>query len=221
MVGGYHQGGLRAGLVVGFGVAVSALIGLGLAEAFDVGLLLRPDEHMNGGGAAAALGVGLLVADIVAPVPSSLVMLAHGAIFGVVPGAVLSLVGRTGNAVVGVLLGRGAGSILARRTGPRRRSGGDLLRRWGLAAVVVTRPVPVLAESTLTAAGAMGMPAPAVVGAAVLGAVPEAVLYALAGSAAATFRNAAAVFGAVLVLAAGAWVMGARLDAGRGAQAAE
>jgi len=195
-------------------VAALAIIGLGLAEALDVGLLLRPGDRMDGNGAA-ALGVGLLVVDIVAPVPSSLVMLAHGAIFGVLPGAALSLVGRTGNAVVGVLLGRGAGAALERRSGRRRRTGDDFVRRWGLAAVVVTRPVPVLAESTVVAAGAVGMSAPAIVAAAALGSLPEAVLYALAGAVAASFHNMAMLFGAVLVLAAAAWAVGAHLDPGK------
>ncbi len=40
---------------------------------------------MRASGVVAALvGVGLLVADVVLPVPSSVVMLAHGALFGVV-----------------------------------------------------------------------------------------------------------------------------------------
>ncbi len=43
--------GLRAGLLVGAGVAAVALFGLGLAEVFDVGLLLRPGERMDDRGA--------------------------------------------------------------------------------------------------------------------------------------------------------------------------
>ncbi len=46
---------------------------------------------MTGSGTAAGPGVGLLVADIVLPVPFSVVMVAHGALFGIVPGAALSL----------------------------------------------------------------------------------------------------------------------------------
>jgi uncharacterized membrane protein YdjX (TVP38/TMEM64 family) len=201
--------GLREGALVGLAVAVVALAGLALTEALDVGVLLDPRDAMVGGGGAAALGVGLLIADVVVPVPSSLVMLAHGALFGTVPGALLSLVGRTGNAVVGVMLGRGAASLLTRRAAPVT-PGEGLVRRWGLAAVAMTRPVPVLAESTLAAAGAIGLSAPAVVAAATVGALPEAVLYAHAGAAAATFGNAAIVFAAALVPAAVAWALGTR-----------
>lgn len=81
--------------------------------------------------------------------------------------------------------------------------------------MVLTRPVPVLAESTLVAASAMGLWPPAVVGAAVVGALPEAVLYAVAGDIAASYANGATVFVAVLVLAAGAWAVGARIETTR------
>jgi len=207
--------GARQALALGLGVAAVALIGLALAEALDVALLVDPVEAIEPIGLAAWVGVGLLVADIVLPVPSSVVMLAHGALFGVIPGAALSLLGRTGNAVVGVLIGRGAGNLLSRRSLRRSRDtgkGAELVGRWGLAAVVLTRPVPVLAESTLVAAAAMGLWPPAVVGAAVVGALPEAVLYAVAGNVAASYANGAIVFVAVIVLAAGAWVVGARIE---------
>lgn len=211
--------GPREALAIGLGVVVVAILGLALAEAFDVTLLVRPEDVIAPGGPAAWIGVGLLVVDIVLPVPSSVVMLAHGALFGIVPGAALSLLGRTGNAVVGVLLGRGAGGVLGRRavrrSGADHTRGAELVRRWGLAAVVLTRPIPVLAESTLVAAAAMGLPPAALVAAAVVGALPEAVLYAVAGDVAASYTNGAIVFVAVLVLAAAAWAVGDRLEARR------
>ncbi|MDP9419663.1 MAG: hypothetical protein M3P53_05890 [Actinomycetota bacterium] len=55
-------------------------------------MLVDPSGYMDASLAAAALGVGLLVADIVLPVPSSVVMVAHGALFGLRLGAVLSMV---------------------------------------------------------------------------------------------------------------------------------
>ena len=138
--------GTRQALVLGLAVAVVAVVGLALAEAFHVRLLVDPVDLIGARGLAAWVGVGLLVADIVLPVPSSVVLLAHGALFGVIPGAALSLLGRTGNAVVGVLIGRSAGNLLSRRS--RRRTatdsgkGAQLVGRWGLAPVVFTRPIP-------------------------------------------------------------------------------
>ena len=206
--------GAKQALALGLGMAAVALVGLALAEAFDV-TLLNPVDAIATSGLAAWVGVGLLVADIVLPVPSSVVMLAHGALFGVIPGAALSVLGRTGNAVVGVLIGREAGNLLSRRSLRRTADpgkGAELVGRWGLAAVVVTRPVPVLAESTLVAAAAMGLSLPMVVAAAVVGALPEAVLYAVAGDVAASYANGAIVFFTVIVLAAGAWAAGARME---------
>ncbi len=205
----------RRAFFIGLTVAVLAILGFALAEAFHVKLFVDPGSQMPGRGLTAGLGVGLLVADIVLPVPSSIVMVAHGALFGVVPGAALSLLGRTGNAVAGVALGRGAGRLVGPRSTTGQGRGAALVDRWGLAAVVLTRPVPVLAESTVVAAGAMGLSAPAVVAAATVGAVPEAVIYAVAGDRAASSSGAAVVFVAVLALAAGIAAAGARLDARR------
>ena len=203
--------GARGALAVGCAVAVVAVLGLAVVQLLDVDVLLDPGDHLAVRGPAAGLGAGLLVADIVLPVPSSVVMLAHGALFGVVPGAALSLLGRTGNAVAGVLLGRGAGAVLGRRAGGNGGRGPELVRRWGLAAVVLTRPVPVLAESTLVAAAAAGLRPAAVVAAAVAGAVPEAVLYAVAGDLGATSASGAVVFVGVIALAAATWFLARRL----------
>ena len=211
--------GTRQALALGLAVAVIAVVGLALAEAFHVRPLVDPVDSIEARGFAAWIGVGLLVADIVLPVPSSVVMLAHGALFGVIPGAALSLLGRTGNAVVGVFIGRGAGSLLSRRS--RRRpaadsgNGAELVGRWGLAAVVFTRPIPVLAESTLVAAAAMGLSPFAVIAAGVVGALPEAVLYAVAGDIATSYANGAIVFVAVIVLAVAAWAASARMEQAR------
>lgn len=207
--------GVRGAVIISLGVAAVALVGFVTAEAFEVKLLVDPVQVMTHGWGAAGLGVGLLVADIVLPVPASLVMLAHGALFGVVPGAALSLVGRTGNAMAGVALGRGAGRLYGRQVRGDREHGGELVERWGLVAVVVSRPIPILAESVVVGAGSLGLSAPAVVGAAALGSVPEALLYALAGAVASSFGSMAIVFGAVLVLAAAVMAAGALQSARR------
>jgi uncharacterized membrane protein YdjX (TVP38/TMEM64 family) len=211
--------GTRQALALALAVAVVAVVGLALAEAFHLTLLVDPVDSIEARGLAAWIGVGLLVVDIVLPVPSSMVMLAHGALFGVIPGAALSLLGRTGNALVGVLIGSGAGNLLSRRSRGRSAAdsgkGAELVGRWGLAAVVFTRPIPVLAESTLVAAAAMGLSPLAVIAAAVVGALPEDVLYAVAGEIATYYANGAIVFVAVMALAAAAWAASARIEKAR------
>ncbi len=136
-------------------------------------------------------------------------MVAHGALFGVVGGAVLSLAGAVGAAMVGFVLGRGGSGVLARVVpASERRRADALIQRWGLLAVIVSRPVAVLAEAVAIMAGASTMRAGTLAFGAAVGALPGAVLYAVAGALAVGFASRAVVFGVVMVLAAVAWLLG-------------
>ena len=54
------------------------------AEALNIPVLTDPEPILSAGGISAALaGMGLLIADVLLPVPSSLIMVSHGALFGV------------------------------------------------------------------------------------------------------------------------------------------
>lgn len=216
-----HYAAVTAALLVGF-LALFAVV-----EAAGVPLLTDPGRQLDQPGpATAALGVGLLVADAVLPVPSSVVMVAHGALFGALLGTVLSLVGGVGAALVGFALGRHGGPLLDRLVpAPERRRADALLRRWGVVAVVVTRPVPLLAETTVIIAGTTrSLSWPRVGMAAAAGSLPAAALYALAGAVAAGVASVTLVFGLALGLAAAIWLLehararpAARLD-GRSAE---
>src|SRR6266576_6438284 len=84
-----------------------------LVQALGIPLLADPTPWMKHGGViAASVGVGLLIADVLLPVPSSLVMVAHGALFGVVMGTFLSLLGSVGAALFGFAIGRRGGIVL-------------------------------------------------------------------------------------------------------------
>ena len=188
----------------------SLLLVFGVAVALDLPVLRDPSPAMRRlGAAAAALGLLLLVADVVVPVPSSLVMVANGALFGAVTGTALSVAGSVGAVTFGYAIGAGAAS---RRSTARGGAGHSAVRatldRWGTFAVAVTRPVPVLAEATSVLAGVAGLPLRWVVAAATAGAVPVAAAYAVAGASDDPVANGAAVF-------AGACAAGALLVAGR------
>lgn len=188
-------------------IVVALVLAFAAVEAAGVGVLSDPRAAMSDGGAfAAVVGVGLLIGDVVVPVPSSLVMLAHGALFGVGLGTLLSLLGTVGAAVAGVWIGRRSERLLGVSAGERRRAQ-DLVDRWGAVAVVATRPVPVLAEAVVIMAGAAGASALQVAVAAAAGGLPAAVLYALAGSLVVDAASGAAVFLAVVALAAVFWVV--------------
>lgn len=185
----------------------------GLVEGLHVPLLTDPDPWLSRGGwIAAAVGFGLLVADVLLPVPASLVMIAHGALFGLVGGTLLSLAGALGAALFGFALGRRGGPLLARLVPEDERRRADaLLERWGDLAILVTRPVPILAETVAILAGASPMGWGRMVLATLAGSLPAALIYALTGATARSLDSLPLVFGLVLGVAAVFWIAGRSL----------
>jgi uncharacterized membrane protein YdjX (TVP38/TMEM64 family) len=181
-----------------------------IVEALGVPLLSDPTPWMKHGGVlAATIGVGLLIADVVLPVPSSIVMVAHGALFGVLWGTILSLIGSVGAAVFGFAIGRRGGALLERVVTPAERArASSILARWGTLAIIVTRPVPLLAETVAIMAGASSMTWRAIITASIAGSLPPALLYALTGAAVANLQNTALMFGIVLLIAGVFWLLG-------------
>lgn len=185
----------------------------GLVEHLRVPLLTDPDPWLSRGGwIAAALGVGLLVADVLLPVPASLVMIAHGALFGVAGGTLLSLAGALGAALFGFTLGRRGGPLLARLVPEDERRRADaLLERWGDLAIIVTRPVPILAETVALLAGTSRMSWGRMSLATLAGSLPAALIYALTGATARDLDSLPLVFGLVLGVAGIVWLLGKSL----------
>ena len=181
-----------------------------IVEALDMPLLSDPTPLMKHGRVlAASVGVGLLIADVVLPVPSSLVMVAHGALFGVLWGTTLSLLGSAGAAVFGFAIGRRGGRFMERIVTPAERArASNVLMRWGTLAIIVTRPVPLLAETVAIMAGTSSMTWRSLIIASFAGSLPPALLYALTGAAVANLQNTALMFGVVLLVAGLFWLAG-------------
>lgn len=181
-----------------------------VVEALGVPLLSDPTPWMGRGGVvAASIGVGLLVADVLLPVPSSLVMVAHGALFGVAVGTSLSLAGSVGATLFGFAIGRRGGRLMEKLVTPAERERADrLLKRWGALAIIVTRPVPLLAETVAIMAGTSSLGWWSVTGAALAGSLPPALLYAITGASVANLENTTMVFGLVILIAVAFWVFG-------------
>jgi uncharacterized membrane protein YdjX (TVP38/TMEM64 family) len=191
------------GVMVGFFLVVFLLV-----EALDIRLLVDPTSWMKHGGVwAATLGVGLLVADVLLPVPSSLVMVAHGALFGVVRGTLLSLLGSMGAAMFGFALGRHGGHLWERFVTPEERArANSLLRRWGDLAVCLSRPVPLLAETVAIMAGTSAIGWRRMALSSFAGSLPPALLYALTGAAVADFQSTALMFLFILLVTGLFWL---------------
>lgn len=187
----------------------------GVVAWLDVGLLRDPTGAMaHGGVVAACVGVGLLVADVLIPVPSSLVMLAHGALYGVVLGTVLSLIGSVGAAWLGFWLGRRGGPLLDRLMSADQRTRGDrLLARWGALAIVVTRPVPIVAETVALLAGTSPLSWRSLTLASFAGALPASLLFAITGATSMQLDSMLLVLALVLAIAGSTWWLGRRASA--------
>lgn len=105
---------------------------------------------------AAVLG-GLLALDIVLPIPSSLVSTAAGALLGFPGGLAISALGMTLACLAGYYLGlrTPAERALGQRDLDRAREFRD---RYGDWALILSRPVPVLAEASVFLAGLVRSP---------------------------------------------------------------
>lgn len=190
-------------------ISVAAVLAVFLAlfvvgEALGLPLLEDPTPWLQQAGPlAAAIGVALLALDVVLPVPSNIVMIAHGALFGIVGGALLSLLGSMLASVAAFWIGRRGGRLLALTVPADERVRADaILARWGIVAIVLSRPLPLLAETILVLAGASTMRWRTSMLATTIGYLPLCLFYAWAGATSIGFEGGTIVFGLTVVLAA-------------------
>jgi uncharacterized membrane protein YdjX (TVP38/TMEM64 family) len=149
-------------------------------EANDAVLALRNYESW-----AWAMGIALIWADLVLPVPQTSVIAALGIIYGALVGG---LVGSFA-LITGALLGYGLMFTSARRlaqrfVGPRSlNSMQRLFERGGAWAIVLTRGLPyTIPEAMVVLAGLAGMPIRTFIAALTIGSVPTAFVFAAIGA---------------------------------------
>ncbi|HEY6561496.1 MAG TPA: VTT domain-containing protein [Polyangiaceae bacterium] len=142
----------------------------------------------------AATGAALLAADVLLPVPSSVIGALLGARLGFAAGFAFALAGLCAGAGIGYALGRLLPLRFSRSKGDA--SGAGSRTAPALLLIVLSRPVPVLAEAIAITAGVTRVPLPTVA----LGVVLGNVLYAaaLAGNGAALLPDHLAGPGLVL-----------------------
>lgn len=204
---------MRRWLLFAFTIAVVLLVMFFAATASGVSLFEDPTPLLRGGRIAAAVaGVLLLVADVFLPVPSSLVMVAHGALFGLTAGTILSLAGCVAAALTGFAVGRAGNDAIRRWVTPAEHDrAGAMLERWGVVAIAVTRPVPILAETVAILAGSSPLTWRQVAVSAAAGSLVPSLAYAWAGAHATGVVNHALVFAGVLAITGLLWFLGRRL----------
>ena len=107
----------------------------------------------------ALVEIAVLACDLLLPVPSSVVATYGGARLGVVPGTLCAWLGMTIGALVGWWLGRKlGGGALEQLDAEDRKAIARGHEHLGPLLVVLTRPLPLLAEASALAAGGTGMP---------------------------------------------------------------
>ncbi|RLD21515.1 MAG: DedA family protein, partial [Bacteroidetes bacterium] len=100
-----------------------------------------------------AILTALLASDVLLPIPSSLVSTGAGYLLGFANGAIVSWLGMTAGCVIGYALGSGSIKALRWLDDETKTKMEEFFQRAGLWAIVVCRPVPVLAEASVIFAG--------------------------------------------------------------------
>lgn len=166
------------------------------------------------------LAIGLLIADIFIPVPTTSIIAALGIVYGPVAGAGVAVVGTLLAAVAGYGLGRGLGRpIAARFVGESLPRGERLFARHGGWIVAASRWAPVLPEVISVVAGVSRMRFAAFVAAAFCGVVPLCAVFALVGHLGADRPVLTLVLSALAPLLL--WRVAARLGFARETEAAD
>ena len=188
-----------------------------VGEAAGIPLLEDPTPWLERGGwLSAVVGVLLLALDVVLPIPSNVIMIAHGALFGMLVGTLLSLAGSMLAAAAGFWIGRRGGRLLALAVPADERAQANAwLERWGALAIVVSRPLPLLAETITVLAGASSLGWGRAMLAALVGSLPPCLFYAWAGAASIGFEGDALVFGAVILLGVLVGLVGRQIERSR------
>ena len=141
---------VRLVLLVAVLLAVPILPFLALGGSFEARIAGWLDGTLPASTVAAVV-VGLLASDILLPIPSSVVNTFAGRMLGFWGGTAAAWCGMTLGAGLAFALVRLAGRPLARRlAGDEELARVDgLAQRFGLMTLVLTRPIPVLAEAAV------------------------------------------------------------------------
>ena len=127
----------------------------------------------------AAVSFSILMADIVLPVPSSIVMYVNGYVLGTVLGAFVSLLSLLVSALIGYYLGK-ITSLGLKATSDEHAN--TILSKYGTVAILMSRGIPILSESICIVCGYNNMPLKKYLILNLIGYIPLCVLYAFCGS---------------------------------------
>ena len=198
--------GLKLSLLAAVLLAVIIVPFLVWGERLD-GLAPEMLQQPNAQWYIAALGAALLIADVLLPVPSSVVSVLLCVLLGPVRGAAAIFVGMLGGFAAGYALGHmlPAARLRAWVGESLWDSVRDKAQAQSTMWIVVSRPVPVLAEAVALLAGSLRVPGKPALLAAALSSAAVAACYGAAVSLGFSNGSFALAFGASIVLASAVW----------------
>jgi len=131
---------------------------------------------------AVGILMGLLALDIVLPIPSSIIMISAGSLYGIAYGAAITFSGMMLSCLLGYLIGRAFGRADRHRHESKYQKSQEILDKWGEFALMASRPIPVLSESIVILAGSQKMSFGKAMLSCALGVLPTSLIYAMVGS---------------------------------------
>lgn len=167
-------------IVVPFIVSVTVIIVTFLLfkdiETYFVKVLNKASDHPL---TYALISFLVLTADIVLPVPSSIVMFINGFVLGAFGGFFISFI----SVVVGAIIGYYFGKLTSMGSKHKLKSDVDnIVNKYGAIAILISRGIPILSESICIVCGYNKMPIRQYIIANVIGYLPICILYAICGS---------------------------------------
>ena len=197
---------LFAGITIVTNQIFERVFHFSLLDAFQ-GSLQKP------GFVSAASIIGLLAVDVFLPVPSSVVMILAGVLFGTVIGGLLSLTGSLIGNVIGFETMRKYGMTVCSRFVKESDIAKmtPVFEKYGAIAIVLSRPLPVATETLSLVAGLLRMPRIRFFLASVIGTLPISLLYAYVGTVSAQSRTILPATFVLVCVPAIAWVIVQRL----------
>jgi uncharacterized membrane protein YdjX (TVP38/TMEM64 family) len=177
---------LKKLLLLFFGLSVLILITFGLfGDHFDFLFSGEKGRELfeSADKWAGPVGAGLLISDLLLPIPTTVVIGAMGATLGVLEAAFWGWVGLTLAGFSGYGLARWGGSKWADRLASpeEQKRYQHLFDTWGGLAVVLSRMLPILPEVLSVLAGLYGMHVKRFAVAVTLGSIPPALAFAWIG----------------------------------------
>ena len=142
----------------------------------------------------------LLLSDILLPVPSSIVSIGAGFLLGFINGTIVSFIGMTAGSLLGYALGKGSSATMKWLDAGTRQSMEKFFRRYGRWAIILARPVPVLAEASVFFAGISKMDFRSFILVSTLSNLGISLMYAAVGSYAVSVNSILLAFAGAIIL---------------------